>query len=60
MQVHSSFDRINHVKDAIVLSNIVTTISPTYAQALRTSQLGVFTGFSSGFGFSGQVVLVFV
>ncbi|KAI3741441.1 hypothetical protein L1987_59114 [Smallanthus sonchifolius] len=40
MQDHSSPDRINPVKGAIVFSNIVTTVSPTYAQEVRTSQGG--------------------
>ncbi|XP_024993236.1 probable starch synthase 4, chloroplastic/amyloplastic isoform X2 [Cynara cardunculus var. scolymus] len=40
MQDNSSPDRINPVKGAIVFSNIVTTVSPTYAQEVRTSQGG--------------------
>nr|XP_043619581.1 probable starch synthase 4, chloroplastic/amyloplastic isoform X2 [Erigeron canadensis] len=40
MQDHSSTDRINPVKGAIVYSNIVTTVSPTYAQEVRTSKGG--------------------
>ncbi|XP_071696538.1 probable starch synthase 4, chloroplastic/amyloplastic isoform X2 [Rutidosis leptorrhynchoides] len=40
MQDHSSTDRINPVKGAIVFSNIVTTVSPTYAQEVRTPQGG--------------------
>ncbi|XP_071716403.1 probable starch synthase 4, chloroplastic/amyloplastic isoform X2 [Rutidosis leptorrhynchoides] len=40
MQDHSSNDRINPVKGAIVFSNIVTTVSPTYAQEVRTPQGG--------------------
>nr|GEW60342.1 probable starch synthase 4, chloroplastic/amyloplastic [Tanacetum cinerariifolium] len=38
MQDHSSTDRIN--PGAIVFSNIVTTVSPTYAQEVRTPQGG--------------------
>ncbi|XP_059289281.1 probable starch synthase 4, chloroplastic/amyloplastic isoform X2 [Lycium ferocissimum] len=40
MQDNSANDRINPVKGAIVFSNIVTTVSPTYAQEVRTSQGG--------------------
>lgn len=40
MQDHSSTDRVNPVKGAIVFSNIVTTVSPTYAQEVRTPQGG--------------------
>ncbi|CAI9293097.1 unnamed protein product [Lactuca saligna] len=40
MQDNSSHDRLNPVKGAIVFSNIVTTVSPTYAQEVRTSQGG--------------------
>ncbi|XP_013585339.1 PREDICTED: probable starch synthase 4, chloroplastic/amyloplastic [Brassica oleracea var. oleracea] len=37
---HSSGDRVNHVKGAIIFSNIVTTVSPTYAQEVRTYEGG--------------------
>ncbi|XP_010434563.1 PREDICTED: probable starch synthase 4, chloroplastic/amyloplastic [Camelina sativa] len=40
MQDHSSGDRVNPVKGAIIFSNIVTTVSPTYAQEVRTSEGG--------------------
>lgn len=40
MQDNSADDRINSVKGAIVFSNIVTTVSPTYAQEVRTPQGG--------------------
>ncbi|KAK4361302.1 hypothetical protein RND71_020254 [Anisodus tanguticus] len=40
MQDNSANDRINSVKGAIVFSNIVTTVSPTYAQEVRTAQGG--------------------
>ncbi|KAJ8545339.1 hypothetical protein K7X08_017922 [Anisodus acutangulus] len=40
MQDNSANDRINPVKGAIVFSNIVTTVSPTYAQEVRTAQGG--------------------
>ncbi|CAH9076482.1 unnamed protein product [Cuscuta epithymum] len=40
MQDNSSHDRINPVKGAIVFSNIVTTVSPTYAQEVRTVEGG--------------------
>ncbi|KAK2985771.1 hypothetical protein RJ640_025779 [Escallonia rubra] len=40
MQDNSAHDRVNPVKGAIVFSNIVTTVSPTYAQEVRTAQGG--------------------
>ncbi|XP_073151857.1 probable starch synthase 4, chloroplastic/amyloplastic [Henckelia pumila] len=40
MQDNSSRDRINAVKGAIVFSNIVTTVSPTYAQEMLTPEGG--------------------
>ncbi|KAL1200698.1 putative starch synthase 4, chloroplastic/amyloplastic [Cardamine amara subsp. amara] len=40
MQDHSSEDRVNPVKGAIIFSNIVTTVSPTYAQEVRTPEGG--------------------
>lgn len=40
MQDNSSGDRINPVKGAIVFSNIVTTVSPTYGQEVRTPEGG--------------------
>uniref|UniRef100_A0A1J3JI08 starch synthase n=1 Tax=Noccaea caerulescens TaxID=107243 RepID=A0A1J3JI08_NOCCA len=40
MQDHSSGDRVNPVKGAIIFSNIVTTVSPTYAQEVRTPEGG--------------------
>lgn len=40
MQDNSANDRINPVKGAIVFSNIVTTVSPTYAQEVRSAQGG--------------------
>ncbi|KAL2343682.1 hypothetical protein Fmac_004967 [Flemingia macrophylla] len=40
MQDHSSHDRVNSVKGGIVFSNIVTTVSPTYAQEVRTAERG--------------------
>ncbi|XP_047310555.1 probable starch synthase 4, chloroplastic/amyloplastic [Impatiens glandulifera] len=40
MQDDSSHDRVNPVKGAIVFSNIVTTVSPTYAQEVRTPEEG--------------------
>ncbi|XP_042495661.1 probable starch synthase 4, chloroplastic/amyloplastic [Macadamia integrifolia] len=40
MQDSSSQDRVNAVKGAIVFSNIVTTVSPTYAQEVRTAEGG--------------------
>ncbi|XP_048438186.1 probable starch synthase 4, chloroplastic/amyloplastic isoform X3 [Pyrus x bretschneideri] len=40
MQDNSAHDRINAVKGAVVFSNIVTTVSPTYAQEVRTAEGG--------------------
>lgn len=40
MQDHSSHDRVNPVKGGVVFSNIVTTVSPTYAQEVRTAEEG--------------------
>ncbi|XP_042521160.1 probable starch synthase 4, chloroplastic/amyloplastic isoform X2 [Macadamia integrifolia] len=40
MQDNSAHDRVNPVKGAIVFSNIVTTVSPTYAQEVRTPERG--------------------
>ncbi|KAJ4703805.1 Starch synthase, chloroplastic/amyloplastic [Melia azedarach] len=40
MQDNSSRDSINPVKGAIVFSNIVTTVSPSYAQEVRTAEGG--------------------
>ncbi|CAA0823706.1 Probable starch synthase 4-chloroplastic/amyloplastic [Striga hermonthica] len=40
MQDNSSNDRVNPVKGAIVFSNIVTTVSPSYAQEVRSSEGG--------------------
>ncbi|KAH7568611.1 hypothetical protein JRO89_XS06G0022100 [Xanthoceras sorbifolium] len=39
MQDNSAHDRINPVKGAIVFSNIVTTVSPSYAQEVRTAEI---------------------
>ncbi|XP_026391963.1 probable starch synthase 4, chloroplastic/amyloplastic isoform X4 [Papaver somniferum] len=40
MQDHSAHDRVNPVKGAVVFSNIVTTVSPTYAQEVRSVEGG--------------------
>ncbi|KAK8958221.1 hypothetical protein KSP40_PGU002774 [Platanthera guangdongensis] len=40
MQDNLAFDRINPLKGAIVFSNIVTTVSPTYAQEVLTPECG--------------------
>ncbi|XP_041994203.1 probable starch synthase 4, chloroplastic/amyloplastic [Salvia splendens] len=40
MQDHSANGRVNPVKGAVVFSNIVTTVSPTYAQEVRGSEGG--------------------
>ncbi|KAF7840433.1 putative starch synthase 4, chloroplastic/amyloplastic isoform X1 [Senna tora] len=40
MQDTSSHDRVNAVKGGVVFSNIVTTVSPTYAQEVRTAEGG--------------------
>ncbi|KAL2930786.1 putative starch synthase 4 chloroplastic/amyloplastic, partial [Bienertia sinuspersici] len=40
MQDNSVDDKINPVKGAVVFSNIVTTVSPTYAQEVRTHEGG--------------------
>ncbi|KAE8655593.1 putative starch synthase 4 [Hibiscus syriacus] len=40
MQDNSAHDRVNPLKGAIVFSNIVTTVSPTYAQEVRTAEGG--------------------
>ncbi|KAF8413599.1 hypothetical protein HHK36_001591 [Tetracentron sinense] len=40
MQDNSAHDRVNPVKGAIVFSNIVTTVSPSYAQEVRTTEGG--------------------
>ncbi|KAF9590737.1 hypothetical protein IFM89_038038 [Coptis chinensis] len=40
MQDNSAHDRVNPVKGAVVFSNIVTTISPTYAQEVQTAEGG--------------------
>ncbi|XP_047153843.1 probable starch synthase 4, chloroplastic/amyloplastic [Vigna umbellata] len=39
MQDNSARDRVNSVKGGIVFSNIVTTVSPTYAQEVRTAEV---------------------
>ncbi|KAA0052562.1 hypothetical protein IC582_017765 [Cucumis melo] len=40
LQDNSSHERINPVKGAVVFSNIVTTVSPTYAQEVRRAEGG--------------------
>ncbi|KAL8143362.1 hypothetical protein V2J09_016394 [Rumex salicifolius] len=40
MQDSSSPDLVNPVKGAVVFSNIVTTVSPTYEQEVRTPEAG--------------------
>ncbi|KAL3520165.1 hypothetical protein ACH5RR_018314 [Cinchona calisaya] len=40
MQDNSAYDKVNPIKGAIVFSNIVTTVSPTYAQEVRTVEGG--------------------
>ncbi|CAL1403194.1 unnamed protein product [Linum trigynum] len=40
MQDNSAHDRVNPVKGAVVFSNIVTTVSPTYAGEVRTAEGG--------------------
>ncbi|XP_031743850.1 probable starch synthase 4, chloroplastic/amyloplastic isoform X2 [Cucumis sativus] len=40
LQDNSSHERINAVKGAVVFSNIVTTVSPTYAQEVRRAEGG--------------------
>ncbi|GMH27467.1 hypothetical protein Nepgr_029310 [Nepenthes gracilis] len=40
MQDSSAHDRVNPVKGAIVFSNIVTTVSPTYAEEVQTPEGG--------------------
>ncbi|XP_057750018.1 probable starch synthase 4, chloroplastic/amyloplastic isoform X1 [Arachis stenosperma] len=40
MQDNSAHDKVNAVKGAVVFSNIVTTVSPTYAQEVRTAEGG--------------------
>ncbi|KAL5054680.1 hypothetical protein RYX36_035362 [Vicia faba] len=40
MQDNSAHDRVNSVKGGVVYSNIVTTVSPTYGQEVRTAEGG--------------------
>nr|XP_027087012.1 probable starch synthase 4, chloroplastic/amyloplastic isoform X2 [Coffea arabica] len=40
IQDNSAHDRVNPIKGGIVFSNIVTTVSPTYAQEVRTAEGG--------------------
>ncbi|KAK6150057.1 hypothetical protein DH2020_017582 [Rehmannia glutinosa] len=49
MQDNSANDRVNPVKGAIVFSNIVTTVSPSYAQEVRTAEkfVGILNGIDT-------------